>query len=277
MKKYIVTIIILFTLIILAIVGYFAYSKAMTNKSNDTNTLKQKCVSEIEFISSNIVEIMNNINNVSYTKYEVSKEEISNPDKSSNSTDENTINSSTLIENNNLGESNKIDWDNVKGNVEKIYSDWTTVLIDLTTLNVNKDNLLKFNNKLDEIVNNIEQKEKTSILLNLANLHDLLFQYLKEFSEDNEKIIIYSIKTNILYSYSYMNSEEWSKTDEYIYKAKEELSSIINNSLNNLNNIDIINKLYILVNELEEDSKDRNKSTFLISYRNLIEEIENIN
>lgn len=276
MKKYVVTIIILFTLIVLAIGGYFAYSKAMTNKSNDINTLKQKCISEIEYTSSNIVKIMNNINHISYTKYEVSKEEIENSDENSNSTTENTINSSTLIENNKLGEKEKVYWDNIKGDVENIYSDWTTILIDLTTLNINKENLLKFNNKLDEIVNSIDKKDKSSTLLNLSNLHELLFGYLKEFSEDSEKNAIYSIKTNILYAYAYSEIEDWNKIDENIKKAKDEFSNLINNSLNNFNNIDIINKSYVLVNELEEDSKDKNLNTFLISYRNLIEEIDNI-
>ena len=275
MKKYIVTIIVLFVLIALSIGGYFVYSKTMTNKSNDGTTLRQKSISEIEFASSNLVEIMNEINNISYTKYEVVKEEISNPEADSNTTSENTINSSSLVENNNQGNGD-VDWDTVKGDVEDIYTNWTTILIDLTTLNVNRDNLLKFNNKLDETINSIEKKDKAATLLNLAGLHDLLSQYLSEFSENGEKNTIYNIRTNVLYAYAYVESEDWNKIGEHIAKAKEVFSSLINNSLNNLNNIDIINKAYILVNELEEDSKAQNKTTFLISYRNLIEEMENI-
>ena len=41
MKRYVVTIIILFALIALSIGGYFVYSKTMTNKSNDSSILKQ--------------------------------------------------------------------------------------------------------------------------------------------------------------------------------------------------------------------------------------------
>ena len=275
MKKYIVTIIVLFVLIALSIGGYFVYSKTMTNKSNDGTTLRQKSISEIEFASSNLVEIMNEINNISYTKYEVVKEEISNPEADSNTTSENTINSSSLVENNNQGNGD-VDWDTVKGDVEDIYTNWTTILIDLTTLNVNRDNLLKFNNKLDETINSIKKKDKAATLLNLAGLHDLLSQYLSEFSGNGEKNTIYNIRTNVLYAYAYVESEDWNKIGEHIAKVKEVFSCLINNSLNNLNNIDIINKAYILVNELEEDSRAQNKTTFLISYRNLIEEMENI-
>lgn len=275
MKKYIVTIIILFALIALSIGGYFVYSKTMTNKSNDSSTLKQKSISELEFASSNLVEIMNEINHITYTKYEVVKEEISNPEANSNTTSENTINSSSLVENNNQGNGD-VDWDTVKGDVEDIYTNWTTILIDLTTLNVNRDNLLKFNNKLDETIKSVEKKDKAATLLNLATLHDLLSQYLKEFSDDAEINTIYNLKTNILYAYAYVENEDWNKINEHLAKAKEGFTGLINNSLNNLNNIDIINKAYILVNELEEDSKTQDKTTFLISYTNLIEEVENI-
>ncbi len=275
MKRYVVTIIILFALIALSIGGYFVYSKTMTNKSNDSSILKQKSISEIEFASSNLVEIMNKINHITYTKYEVVKEEISNPEADSNTTSENTINSSIMLENTNQGKQN-IDWDAIKGDVEDIYTNWTTILIDLTTLNVNKEKLLKFNNTLDETIYNIEKKDKVATLLNLATLHDLLFQYLKEFSDDGEKNTICNVKTNILYAYAYVENEDWNKINEHLAKAKEGFTGLINNSLNNLNNIDIINKAYILINELEEDSKTQDKTTFLISYRNLIEEVENI-
>lgn len=276
MKKYIVTIIVLFVLIALSIGGYFVYSKTMTNKSNDSTTLRQKSVSEIEFASSSIIEIMNEINHIMYTKYEVVKEEISNPEaESSNTTSENTIDGSSVQENENQA-TEEPDWANIRSDVEDIYTDWTTILIDLTTLNVNRDNLLKFNNKLDEAIDSIEKKDKAATLLNLAGLHDLLSQYLSDFSGNGEKNTIYNIRTNVLYAYAYVESEDWNKIGENIVKAKEGFSVLMNNSLNNLNNIDIINKAYILVNELEEDSKVQNKTTFLISYRNLIEEMENI-
>ena len=51
---------------------------------------------------------------------------------------------------------------------------------------------------------------------------------------------------------------------------------MLNNQVNNMNNIDEINKSYILINELEEDSNNKNKNVFYVNYRNLMQELENI-
>ena len=76
MKKYIITIVFLFVLIGLFIGGYFIYSNAKTNESNSVDTLKAKCTSELEYLSSNIIFMMNELNNISYENYKVINDEI---------------------------------------------------------------------------------------------------------------------------------------------------------------------------------------------------------
>ena len=76
MKKYIVTIVFLLVLIGLFIGGYFIYSNAKTNESNSVDTLKAKCTSEIEYLSSNIILMMNELNNIFYENYKVINDEI---------------------------------------------------------------------------------------------------------------------------------------------------------------------------------------------------------
>ena len=43
-----------------------------------------------------------------------------------------------------------------------------------------------------------------------------------------------------------------------------------------MNKIDVINKSYILINELEQDSNDKSVNTFLVNYENLMQELQNI-
>ena len=76
MKKYIVTIIFLLVVIGLFIGGYFIYSNAKTNEANSVDTLKAKCTSELEYLSSNIILMMNELNNISYENYKVINDEI---------------------------------------------------------------------------------------------------------------------------------------------------------------------------------------------------------
>lgn len=303
MKKYIITIIILFSLIILSIGGYFIYSKAKTNEGNTVDTLRQKAMSELQYLSSNIISMMNEINNISYENYKIINEEIDSANSEQDSTGgtekkeegeensestesgssgENENNSSTIksskIEYNSIlkNTNNEVDWDSLKSDIEIMYSAWTTVLMDLTSLNVNKDNLLKYNDKLDAIVVDIDKKDKQSTLLNMADLYSLIASFAKEVTNDNNEITLFNVKCNVLYSYAYIESENWEKVKEYVNNAKTDFNNIVNNQVNNIYQIDIVNKSYILINEIEKDISNKSKKTFYINYEILMQELENL-
>lgn len=291
MKRYIITVIILFIIILLFLGGYFIYSNAKTNESNNIDTLKEKCISEIEFLSSDIVSMMNQINNITYSNFKITSEEIKistesqtdSTDSTSGSNEKNDLNSNNIINSSKMESSgiltkDKIttDWKLLKNKLEIMYSTWTTVMMDLSTLNVNKDNLIKFNNILDSITKDFEKEDKGSSLLHLADLHNLLTLYLRDFSGDIQKNSLYTVKTFILYSCAYCEQDSWVKTTENIKNAKQEFTNILNNQIHNANNIDVINKSYILINELEKNSNNRDENVFYINYSNLMQELENI-
>lgn len=279
MKKYIITIIVLILIILLSIGGYFAFSRAKTNTSNSTQMLKQKAIAEIEYLDNEIIEIMNKLNNISYSNYELINKEIDSREVTSeNSTSSENSIDSTVVEFNNIitGNQDNIDWDDARGKLENMYDTWTSILIDLTTLNVNKDNLLKYNDLLDEIIVGLEKKDKITCLNKLTDLYNLIVLYTKDFAGDDQKVHVYTVKSNVLYAYANATQENWNKVREYVSNAKQEFNSIMNNQVNNVDNIDIINKAYILINELEEDGKNENKTIFYINYVNLIQELNNI-
>lgn len=279
MKKYIITIIILFAIILLSIGGYFIYANAKTNESNSLDMLKSKSISEIEFLSSDIITMMNEINNISYSNFKVESKEIEMNDESSqNSIDSQNVINTTQIVNDNILNNYKdsTDWTLLKSKIENMYSTWTTVMMDLTSLNVNKDNLLKYNDVLDKITKDFENEDKSSSLIHLADLYNLLELYIKDIGPDNQKVSLFIVESNILYAYSYIEQDNWNKVLEYIGSAKQEFSNIINNQLNNVNDIDVINKSYILINELEKNANNKDKNIFYINYSNLMQELENI-
>ena len=279
MKKYVITIIILFSIILFSIGGYFIYSNAKTNESNSVDTLKSKGISEIEYLSLDIISMMNQINNISYSNFKIKNEEITNfNEDQQNSIDvENSINSSKIEKNGILiGDNSKVNWNELKSKIENMYSTWTTVMMDLSTLNVNKENLTKYNNILDELTKSFEKEDKKASLTYLADLHNLLSLYLKDFSNDNKIISLFVVKTYILYSYSYSEQDNWDKVTDCISKGKQEFLNILNNQINNVNDIDVINKSYILINELEKNGKNKDKNIFYINYSNLMQELENI-
>ena len=278
MKKYIVTIIILFSIIVLSVGGYFIYANAKTNVSNSDSMLKEKCISEIEFLSSDIINMMNDINNISYSNFKIVNKQIDISDNNEQNTieSENTINSTVIVNDNILNNNNTINWETLNEKIEYMYASWPTIMMDLTSLNVNKDNLLKYNDNLDKITKDFQNKDKKSSLIHLADLYNLLEAYIKGINADAQTISLITVKKDILYAYAWIEDEDWNKVIEYIGKAKTEFTNIINNQLNNMNNIDVINKSYILINELEKNSNNKDKEIFYINYKNLMQELENI-
>ena len=277
MKKYIVTIIILFTIIILSIGGYFLYSKAKSNEGNSLNTLKSKCISELEYLNAEIIEIMNGLNNISYENFKITNKEVEVSEEESNTILENSIDSSVVeFQNIITQDKDKVDWQRIKGRVENMYTSWTTILIDLTTLNVNKDNLLKYNQLMDTMIGNIEAKKKEDCLKNGADLYGLLVTYIQDISGDSNLTSLYKTKSNIIYGYSKVDVQDWDSVNNYIQTAIKEFGNIMNNQVNNIKDIDSINKAYVLINELKDDAVNKNGSVFYINYKNLMQELENM-
>lgn len=277
MKKYIVTIIILFTIIILSIGGYFLYTKAKSNEGNSVDTLKSKCISELDYLNTEIIEIMNGLNNISYENFQITNKEVEVSKEESNTISENSIDSSVVEFQNIITEDkDKVDWQNIRGRVENMYTSWTTILIDLTTLNVNRDNLLKYNQLMDTMIGNLEAEKKEECLKNGADLYSLLVTYIQDVSGDSNLISLYKVKSNILYAYSRVDAKDWDSVNNYIQTAISEFGNIMNNQVNNINDIDSINKAYVLINELGQDAINNNGSVFYINYKNLMQVLENM-
>lgn len=275
MKKYIITIVTLFAIILLSIGGYFLYSNAKTKESSSTTTLQAKSMSEINYLSTEIIEMMNGLNNISFSNFEIQNKTIEAESSGNETASENSIDTSVMQFDNILtSDNNDINWKDLKGRVENMYSTWTTVLIDLTTLNVNRDNLLKYNSLLDDIVLKMEKEDKKQTLIKLADLYQLLAQYVNDVSQDSTVKSIFATKSNVLYAYAMVGNEDWNKVREYVSIAKQEFSNNLTNPVENMANFDSMNKAYILLNELAEDSNREEEKIFYINYRSLIQELE---
>ena len=111
-------------------------------------------------------------------------------------------------------------------------------------------------------------------MYNLADLYSLLVRYTKDYSNDNKKIILLSVKSNILYSYALIEDTKWNEMKNYIQKAQTVYSELMNGAMpSNVNPINI-NKSYILLNELFKSVDLKNRDSFYINYKNLMDELD---
>lgn len=170
--------------------------------------------------------------------------------------------------------SKKIDWDDIKKETEKMYQTWNTVLIDLNSLNINQDNLLKYSTVLDNLTKAVQKEDKKNTLYRLADLYGLLVTYSKEYSNDNEQIVLLDVRSNILYAYALIEDGKWQEMQDYIKKAQNVYNNMMNSALQNNENITNINKAYVLLNEIYKSTDTEDKNIFYINYKNLMQELE---
>lgn len=302
MKKYIITIIIVIVLLLLGFGSYYIYSS--NHFGNGTDNLQAKIDEEITYLDTTIISMMNKLNNISYANYKIVEETVPSEDENVQTTSEgkqsgnsqgnsssnesagqnqgnSQSNGSNTITNMNMNYSSilvnsdkKVDWDAIKKETEKMYRSWTTILIDLNTLNVNQDNLLKYGTILDNTTKAVQKEDKKETLYQLADLYSLIVTYAKEYSNDSQKISILETKSNILYAYVLIEDRKWQDMKNYIKKAQSSYTNVINNNLKENQNISNINKAYVLLNEIDKGIDTKDKSIFYIKYKNLMQELE---
>ena len=310
MKKYrMLAYIVLITIII--IISSVIYVNA--NK-NPEEYEKQKISSEMEFLESKILDLANMMNNIQTSKYSVTVKELPNQTQenekkdSSNSQEQSSESSNQgqsggeendssqdsssqssteqdksgenkkyeLELNGVLNENQQIDWNNVKGKVEELYISIPTITLDLYKKNVNKDDILNFNKEYDNLIKVVKNENKEEVLGILNNLYSYMPKFIQNTSDDNVNKTIVETKSYIVSAYSKLDAENWDVISDDIKKAIDVYSKLLSDT-----NIDSekqysLNKSYVILNEIQNALSIKDKSVFLIKYKNLLEELENV-
>lgn len=295
-EKIIKYVAVLIVVIIIAI-SIFIIIKFKNNNKKDDN-LNEKTQEELKYISTKIIELMNGLNNITFSNYILIEEEnTDNKENNSNENNENEGNKSDTFsdKSNNTQSSSEsnikyelkgsnilsnntgtINWDNEKGAIESINVKWTSLIVDLHQLNVNNDDILNFSNILNQTIVNIKQENKVNTMLDLANLYGYIPNYLKQFSNDEEKISIEYIKSNILNSYALVEQERWDEVKEQVFNSVENITNIMNSINTEQFSQYQINRIYVMLNELYSSIDLKDKQLYYIKYRNVMEELMNI-
>lgn len=196
----------------------------------------------------------------------------------SSQSDSNTSNIKYKMEENEiLLQERTTDWKTVKSEIEKLYSTWSTIILDLYKINVNNQDILSFNADLDVATGNIKNENKETSLIALAKLYSYIPKYIAYVSNDVTTTNIYQTKSNILNAYAGIeNSNNYNQVKTELSNAEQAFMPIINNLNSQTNNQSNINKAYILIKELQSSVDNNEKDIFYIKYKNLMQELNNI-
>lgn len=304
----------IFALIIM--VAIISVTVVVTVNNKKTN-LNEKIISEIDYLDKTMIVMVNKLNNLQTsdeihakrTSVEISSQnnimtdssksgeegnsnskgsKMGGTDSSGNSGSEqgagNTGDSSTStekyqIQNNAvlLRNTSNIDWNELQNQAENLYKSWTTITLDLNTMNVTSEDILAYNTNLDNLMISLKEKNKVNSAICLANMYSLIPKYTNEISNDTAKSKLENVKSNIIFAYSIVETNRWDDVLKLLGQAETDLTELMTMK-ENLSTIrkSKINKAYVLLKELIKSSNDKNVDIFYLKYINLMEELDNL-
>lgn len=296
----------IFLVLIIVTLSFTVY--ATVSKDNEKID-KDKRISELEYLESELLDIFNQLNNIETNNYNVSvnniTKQVKNKDENSNNmqeqqTKEKNSNSSSNSENNAstndstkqsdskqqkefnlksnavLTDNQSINWDNIKSQVETLYSSIPTITLDFYQANINQEDILNFNKEFDNLAVAIKQENKENCLALLSKLYDYFSEFSQNIYDEELQKVIIETKSNILKAYSKLDSKNWESLSNDIKQAINVYSKLLTDTNIDQSKQYTISKIYIMINELQNAVQVQDESIFLIKYKNIIEQVNTL-
>ena len=278
--------------ILLSIILLFILTGCKDKEEN--GSLEEKIKSEIEYLDSKIVGMLNKLNNISYQNYKITTEKIelnessgqegeqssstqkgteSNTSSGGETSQNKTINQSEMDHSSILGDNTQnINWTEIKSDIELLHDTWSTIIIDLTQRGINNKYMEEFSKLLDNTTVDIKEENKKESLIGLTDMYSYLTKFL-ENEGDNIQKNIKNVKMHIIKAYSLVESENWEQMSTEVNEAIRYYNNIINQTNYVKENSFKVEKTSISLKELQNSLTVKDKNVFYIKYRNLMEQL----
>ena len=291
-------------LIVLVVLALMVYTNATQNNEQDE---KEKVTSEIRYLDIKLVDLFNKMNNIETRNYQIYTTKIeesrsaensgggssggnssadSNTSSSSDSTSTQDNSNQAQTENTNknyemqaagiLTTNRDIDWTSCKNESELIYTSISTITLDLYRLNVSQEDILNFNKDVDSLTVSLEEENKQLALDNLVKVYEYISKFAQTVVDDTLYKTVLETKLNVFRGYAKLDSGDWAGISTNMVDAINVYATLLTNTEIDANKQASINKGYVMLNELKNAVDTQNTSVFLIKYKNLLEEINNL-
>ena len=184
--------------------------------------------------------------------------------------------SESLILKNNINQNNDIEWEEIQKDVQNIYTIWPTISLDLAKVGINNNDMLRFNNILDDIAIEAKNNNKETCLENLTNMYALISDFKNYSSESEINKNVMNTKSSILKSYYFVNIDNWEEASKNLKMASDIFTSVVTEKDNYQNKDLNINRANILLQDLKNSINKNDKQVFFVRYKNLLQELNDI-
>ena len=181
------------------------------------------------------------------------------------------------LEANNILTSDKdINWGSMKSEIENLYTSLPNITLDLYQLNVNQEDVLAFNTEYDNLTKIIQNENKEETLQQLTKMYDYLPKFLRGSDQEELYTVLVETKANVLKGYAKLDTQNWQGISDDVQSAINSYSKLLTNTNINEQKQYTVSKVYVMLNELKNCIDTQDPSVFLIKYKNLTEEMNNL-
>lgn len=274
LKNIIKTLSIIF-LIALVIISFSGCSKEKT----DEEQLRNKNISEIDYLENYIMSLINSINNIDLKQYDAKIEKTENLNEilqeneeiSSEDTKNNVVQYS-MVPNTVLNADKTINWENLKLGIENLNNTWPSIIVDLYKANVDNNKLTEFSNLINTCIGNIKNENRTETLNNLAKLYEYIPVFLENIVSNEQQVELAKTKVEVIKAYVNIDFENWDGLKGNLDSATSNFEPILNNTNESEKEYNI-RKAYVLLQEFKNAVDTKDKDLLFMKYKNLMEEL----
>lgn len=274
LKNIIKTLSIIF-LVALVIISFSGCSKQKT----DEEQLRDKNISEIDYLDNYIMLMLNSINNIDLKQYDAKIEKTENlneilqesEETSSEDTGNNVV-QYRMVPNTILNANKTINWENLKLEIENLNNTWPSIIVDLYKANVDNKKLTEFSDLINTCIGNIKNENRTETLNSLAKLYEYIPVFLEKIASDNQQIELAKTKVEVIKVYVNIDFANWEELKTSLDRAISNFEPIVNNT-NEAEKEYNIRKAYVLLQEFKNAVDTNDKDLLFMKYKNLMEEL----
>lgn len=175
-----------------------------------------------------------------------------------------------------LTKTDDINWDIVKSEVENIYTSLPSITMDLYQFNINQEDILGFNSEYDKLTTVVKDEKKEDVLAELTKVYEYFPKFLRGSGQELLYTTLIETKWNVFKAYSKLDSGDWQEISNDVKSAIDTYSKLLTNTEIDARKQYNVSKGYIMLNELQNAVSLNNSTVFLIKYKNLLEEMNNI-
>ena len=266
------------TIILLIFLMIFSFSGCSKQKT-DEEQLKDKNISEIEYLDNYIMLMLNSINNIDLKQYDAKIEKTENLNEIIEQTEEissedtgNNVVQYSMVPNMVLNSDKTINWDNLKLEIENLNNTWPSIIVDLYKANVDNTKLTEFSDLLNTCIGNIKNENRTETLNNLAKLYEYIPSYLEKIVTDEQELALARTKVETIKAYVNIDTENWDGLNSNLDNAISNFEPVVNNTNESEKEYNI-KKAYVLLQEFRNAVDTNDKEILFIKYKNLMEEL----